>query len=210
MSGIFDLTGKSAFVTGAASGLGFAMAEGYCEAGAHVTLADIDADNLERAVGRLTQAGFSAEGVTLDVRDPQAIRARVEAAAKRTGKLDIVCANAGVSGGPPFSEPAGQIENIDLATWENVVKINQTGVFATMQAAARVMKPQRSGRIIVTCSISGLRTGVISGYTYAATKAAVVHLVHLAAVELAPYDIDRKSTRLNSSHIPLSRMPSSA
>ena len=100
-----------------------------------------------------------------------------------------VALNPGVSGGPPFSEPAGQIENIDLATWENVVKINQTGVFATMQAAARVMKPRRSGRIIVTCSISGLRTGVISGYTYSATKAAVVHLVHLAAVELAAYNI---------------------
>ncbi len=189
MSNLFDLTGKVAFVTGGASGLGFAMAEAFAEEGAHVVFADIDAPGLERAVGRLTQAGLKAEGVVLDVREPSRIRETIESAAAKHGRLDIVVANAGISGGPPFSEPEGQIENIDLATWENVIRINQTGVFATMQAAARVMKPRGSGRIIVTCSISGLRTGVISGYTYAATKAAVVHLVHLAAVELAPFNI---------------------
>ena len=189
MSEIFNLSGRVAFVTGAASGLGFAMAEGFAEHGAQVVFADVDADTLERSVGRLTQAGYQAEGVVLDVREPLRIRETIESAARKYGRLDIVCANAGVSGGPPFSDPAGVIENVDLATWENVVRINQTGVFATMQAAARVMKPQRSGRIIVTCSISGMRTGVISGYTYSATKAAVVHLVHLAAVELAPFNI---------------------
>ena len=189
MSKIFDLTGKVAFVTGAASGLGFAMAEAFAEQGALVVFADVDAPGLERAVGRLTQAGLKAEGVQLDVREAQRIRETIESTAAKHGRLDIVVANAGVTGGPPFADPEGQIENVDLATWENVIKINQTGVFATMQAAARVMKPQRSGRIIVTCSISGLRTGVISGYTYSATKAAVVRLVHIAAVELAPFNI---------------------
>ena len=189
MSKIFNLNGRVAFVTGAASGLGFAMAEAFAEESAFVVLADIDAPGLERAVGRLTQAGLKAEGVSLDVREPARIRETIESAAAKHGRLDIVVANAGISGGPPFSEPAGQIENIDLATWDNVVRINQTGVFATMQAAARVMKPRKSGRIIVTCSISGMRTGAISGYSYAATKAAVVHLVHLAAVELAPHNI---------------------
>lgn len=189
MSKLFDLTGRVAFVTGAASGLGFAMAEGFAEHGATVVFADIDAANLERAVGRLAQAGYKAEGVVLDVREPLRIRETVDSAAAKYGRIDIVCANAGISGGPPFSEPAGRIENVDLATWENVVKVNQTGVFATMQAAARVMKPRRSGRIIVTCSIAGMRTGVVSGYTYSATKAAVAHLVHIAAVELAPFNI---------------------
>ncbi len=186
---LFDLSGRVAFITGAASGLGFAMAEAFAEQGAIVVLADVDAEALRRAVGRLTQAGHRAEGVDLDVRDPRQIRMRIDEVVARHGKLDICCCNAGISGGPPFSRPEGQIENIDLATWDNVVRINQTGVFATMQAAAAVMKPRKSGRIIVTCSISGLVTGSISGYTYSASKAAVIHLVHLAAVELAPYNI---------------------
>jgi NAD(P)-dependent dehydrogenase (short-subunit alcohol dehydrogenase family) len=186
---LFDLTGKVAFITGAASGLGYAMAEAFAEQGAIVVLADIDAESLRRAVGRLTQAGYNARGVELDVRQPARIRELIDAVVAEHGKLDICCANAGISGGPPFSKPEGQIENIDLATWDNVIRVNQTGVFATMQAAAAVMKPNKSGRIIVTCSIAGLVTGSISGYTYSATKAAVVHLVHLAAVELAPYNI---------------------
>ena len=185
----FDLSGKVAFITGAASGLGFAMAEAFAENGAIVVLADVDAEGLRRAVGRLTQAGFSAEGVELDVREPRKIRLSVEDVVARHGKLDICCCNAGITGGAPFSKPEGQIENIDLATWENVVRVNQTGVFATMQAAAAAMKPRRAGRIIVTCSISGMITGAISGYCYAATKAAVIHLVHLAGVELAPHGI---------------------
>ncbi len=186
---LFDLTGKVAFITGAASGLGFAMAEAFVEQGATVVMADIDAEGLRRAVGRFTQAGFQASGVALDVRDPVRVRELIDDVVRQHGKLDICCANAGVTGGPPFSTPDGQIENIDLATWDNVVKINQTGVFATMQAAAAVMKPRNSGRIIVTCSVSGLVTGAISGYSYAATKAAVIHLVRLAAVELAPFNI---------------------
>ncbi len=186
---LFDLTGRVAFITGAASGLGFAMAEAFAEQGAIVVMADIDADNLRRSVGRLTQAGFVAEGVELDVREAGNIRVAIEDVVARRGKLDICCCNAGVTGGPPFAQPAGQIENVDLATWENVVKINQTGVFATMQAAAAAMKPRKSGRIIVTCSISGMRAGSISGYAYSATKAAIIHMVHLAAVELAPFNI---------------------
>ncbi len=186
---LFDLTGRVAFITGAASGLGFAMAEAFAEQGAIVVMADVDAESLPRSVGRLTQAGFHAEGVELDVRHPLRIREAIDAVVEKYGKLDICCCNAGISGGPPFSQPAGHIENVDLAAWNNVVSINQTGVFATMQAAAAVMKAKNYGRIIVTCSISGMATGSISGYSYSATKAAVIHLVHLAAVELAPFNI---------------------
>jgi len=70
-----------------------------------------------------------------------------------------------------------------------VIDVNLTGVFATMQAAAAVMKPQKSGRIVCTASIAGMHTSAISGYAYSATKAGVIHLVHLAAAELAPYNI---------------------
>jgi len=189
MSKLFDLTGKTAFVTGAASGLGYAMAEGFAEHGALVTLADADRAGLDKALARFNAAGFQATAVELDVREPGAIRDAVSNAANQYGKLDIVVANAGITGGAPISEEAGHIENIDLAIWDNVVRINQTGVFATLQAAARVMKPQRSGRIIATASISGMRISEVSGYPYTVTKAAVIHMVHLAAIELAPYNI---------------------
>jgi NAD(P)-dependent dehydrogenase (short-subunit alcohol dehydrogenase family) len=186
---IFDLTGKTAFITGAASGLGFAMAEAVAERGAHVCLADMDQESLERAVNRLMQSGHSVEGALLDVREPAKIQEAIAGFAKRQGQLDIAVANAGITGGPPIADPAGQIEAIDLATMENVIRVNQLGAFATVQAAAVEMKAQRSGRIIVTTSIAGMRTSTISGYSYSMTKAAVIHLVHIAALELAPYNI---------------------
>jgi NAD(P)-dependent dehydrogenase (short-subunit alcohol dehydrogenase family) len=189
MTDIFDLTGRTAFVTGAASGLGFAMAEGLAERGAHVCLADVDQENLERAVNRLIQAGLAVEGVMLDVRVPEAVHETISAFARRQGQLDIAIANAGITGGAPIGDPSGQIEAIDLATMENVVRVNQLGTFVTLQAAAVEMKMQRRGRIIVTTSISGLRTSSISGYAYSMTKAAVIHMVHIAALELAPFDI---------------------
>ncbi len=189
MSALFDLTGRVAFVTGAASGLGHAMAEGFAEHGALVVMADMDEAGLAKAVERLTLRNLAVEAVRLDVRDAASVRLSVAEAARRHGRLDIVCANAGVTGGAPISEEAGHIENISLDTWNNVIAINQTGVFVTLQAAAAVMKPQGFGRIIVTASISGMRVSDVSGYPYTVTKAAVIHLVHLAAVELAPYGI---------------------
>ena len=189
MSALFDLTDKTAFVTGAASGLGLAMAEGFAEHGAHVVMADMDAAGLAEAVQRLTLRNLSVEGVELDVRDGARVRETIADAARRLGHLDIVVANAGITGGPAPRLPEGAIEAVEPALWDNVIAVNQTGVFVTLQAAAAVMKPQKSGRIIVTSSISGLKTSGISGYPYSAAKAAVAHLVRVSAVELAPHGI---------------------
>jgi NAD(P)-dependent dehydrogenase (short-subunit alcohol dehydrogenase family) len=189
VSALFDLTGRVAFVTGAASGLGHAMAEGYAEHGALVVMADMDEAGLAKAAERLTLRNLAVETLALDVRDAASVRLSMAQAARRHGRLDIVCANAGVTGGAPISEEAGHIENISLETWNSVIAVNQTGVFVTLQAAAAIMKPQGFGRIIVTASISGMRVSDVSGYPYTVTKAAVIHLVHLAAVELAPYGV---------------------
>ncbi|MDF3809012.1 SDR family oxidoreductase, partial [Rhodopseudomonas sp. BAL398] len=91
--------------------------------------------------------------------------------------------------GAVFPRPHGQIENIDLAAWNEVIATNQTGAFATMQAAARHMKAQRHGRIVVTASVGGLRGASAVGYAYAASKAAVVNLVRQTALEMAPFDV---------------------
>jgi len=185
----FDMSGRAALVTGAASGLGFAMAESMAEAGAAVCLADIDAEGLEKAREHFGKISNRVETQILDVRDPEAVKRVVKTYAAGQGRLDAVFANAGITGGAPISQPEGHIENIDLAVWQNVINVNLTGVFATMQAAAAVMKPQKSGRIVCTASIAGMQTSTISGYPYSATKAAVIHLVRLAAAELAPHNI---------------------
>jgi NAD(P)-dependent dehydrogenase (short-subunit alcohol dehydrogenase family) len=182
---LFSVQGLSTFITGAASGLGLAMAEAMAEGGARVTLADVDGDGVRMAAERLRAAGMTADAVTLDVRDPAAVQAAFGEAARRAGRLDVVFANAGISAGPGYAlRPEGRLEEISLATWENVLKVNLTGVMLTMQAAVAPMKAQRSGRIIVTASISGLRSETVSGYGYVGTKAAVINLVRHAAREL--------------------------
>jgi NAD(P)-dependent dehydrogenase (short-subunit alcohol dehydrogenase family) len=185
----FDLRGRSAFVTGAASGLGLAFTEALAEAGATVTLADRDAAGLERAVAGLREHGRCVAGRVLDVGDFAALRQAIDDTAVAHGSLDIVFANAGISGGASIAVPEGRIEAISLATWDEVLRINLTSVFATMQAAAAHMKRQRSGRIIVTASVAGLRASAIAGYPYSATKAALIQLVKLAAIELAPFNV---------------------
>src|SRR6185503_149080 len=183
------VTGRVALVTGAASGLGLAYAEVLADNGAHVTLVDIDAVGLERAAMKFRQAGCEVHHAALDVADTRALREAIDAAARRYGRLDVVFANAGMSAGPGYLTETGQIGNVKLEEWRRVLDVNLTAVFATVQAAAAHMKAQKSGRIIVTASIAGLRAETPVGYAYAATKAAVINLVRQAAMELASYNV---------------------
>jgi NAD(P)-dependent dehydrogenase (short-subunit alcohol dehydrogenase family) len=136
----------------------------------------------------LDQTG-SVETLVLDVADTQALRAAIDRTAKKHGRLDVVFANAGISAGTgPFTE-AGALRNVSLERWKNVVDINLTSVFATIQAAAAPMTAQGSGRIIVTSSIGGMKSEPMVGYAYAATKAALNNLIRHAAVELAQHNV---------------------
>ncbi len=186
---MFALEGRVAAVTGAASGLGLAMAEALASAGATVVLLDIDEAGLDRAREDIRAAGGRAESAVLDVSDREAIRAGIDAIAARHGRLDAVIANAGVTAGPGYRTEAGQINAVRDEQWDQVLAINLTGVFVTIQAAAAHMKRQRSGRIVAVSSVAGLKSEVMCGYAYTATKAAVVNLVRQAAMELAPYDV---------------------
>ncbi|MGE0748502.1 MAG: SDR family NAD(P)-dependent oxidoreductase [Rhodospirillales bacterium] len=186
---LFDVTGKIAFVTGAASGLGLAMAEVMAANGAVVTMTDVDPDSLGRQVDRLKGDGFAVEGRRLDVTDTPALAAAIDATRATHGRLDAVFANAGISAGPGFKTEAGQLAAVNRETWDRVLQINLTSVFETVRHAARHMKPQGSGRIVVTSSIAGLRAETPCGYAYVATKAAVANLVRQAALELAPHNV---------------------
>jgi NAD(P)-dependent dehydrogenase (short-subunit alcohol dehydrogenase family) len=187
---LFDVSGNVAIVTGAASGLGRAMAEVMAANGARVVLVDIDAAALTEASAAMRATGGAIEAITLDVRDRDALTAAIDGIVARYGRLDAVFANAGSSAGPGFQfMPSGNIEAVTAENWDNILKLNLTSVFVTMQVAARHMKVQKSGRIIVTASIAGIRAEPVVGYPYIATKAAVANLVRQAAIELAPYNV---------------------
>lgn len=186
---LFDVRNRVAIVTGAASGLGLAMAEVMAANGARVTLADIDEAGLARAVERLKREAGAVESAVVDVADLARLRTAIDGVAARHGRLDVAFANCGISAGPGIVVPEGRMEALDLAKWNEVLHVNLTSVFETVRAAARHMKPQKSGRIIVTASIAGLKAERMVGYAYAATKAALINLVRQAALELAPDNV---------------------
>lgn len=187
---MFDLTGKTAFVTGAGSGLGFAMAECFAENGAKVVLADINRANCDSALAKLKDRGFACDGQIVDTANACQIEHAINHTVAKFGTLDIVVANAGISAGPGPMTEIGTIENVPQERWQQVLDINLSGVFLTMQCAARRMKAQRSGRIIVTASTAGFRGDPMVGYAYTATKAAVVNLVRQAAMDLARFNVN--------------------
>jgi NAD(P)-dependent dehydrogenase (short-subunit alcohol dehydrogenase family) len=186
---LFDIRGTVAFVTGAASGLGRAFAEVMADNGAHVVATDIDGAKLAGVADELKRRGGAVTAETLDVADLDALRRSILGAAQRLGRLDAVFANAGISAGPGPAVAAGEIARVALPAWEKVVHVNLTSVMVTVQAAAEVMKAQKRGRIIVTASIGGIRSEPMTGYAYAATKAAICNLVRHAALELATHGV---------------------
>ena len=139
----FALTGQVGIVTGAASGLGRAIAEVLAEAGARVVIADIDGAAAE---GVAAAIGPMAEPLALDVADRAALRAAVDGVAARHGRLDIPVANAGITAGPGYLTEAGQLAGVDDAQWDRVLQVNLTSVLASIRAAAAHMRPVRRGR----------------------------------------------------------------
>jgi NAD(P)-dependent dehydrogenase (short-subunit alcohol dehydrogenase family) len=187
---LFDIGGHVAFVTGAASGLGLAYAEVMAENGATTVLADRDAAGLDKAVARLRASGCKVEAALIDVVDTDALRAAIDGAAERHGRLDAVFANVGISAGPGYAtSPAGEIAAVDLEHFRRVVEINLVANMLTMKFAAPHMKRRRSGSIVATTSIAGIAAEPLVGYGYVATKAAVGNMVRQAAMELAPHNV---------------------
>jgi len=166
--------GKTALVTGAARGLGLAIARELDTRGATVVLADID----EGAVREATEGLRSGEAVGCDVRDEGKVTQVIENAAERHGGLDVVVANAGIAGVRPLVE-------MSLAEWRKMLSINLDGVFLTATAAARVMAPRGSGSIVTMGSVTAMAGAVGIGH-YAAAKAGVVNLTKTLATELRP------------------------
>jgi NAD(P)-dependent dehydrogenase (short-subunit alcohol dehydrogenase family) len=183
---LFDVRDTRVVVTGAASGLGFAMAEVMSDCGARVTLADVDGERLEEATGRL---GGQARSARVDVSDRDQVERLFAGVVEEQGGVDVVFANAGISPEPGVVHSEGGFGAFDRGRWDRVLGVNLNGVVFTMQAAAERMKRQGSGRIVVTVSTAGLRPDPLVGYSYSATKFAAVGLVRQAALELAPHGV---------------------
>lgn len=210
---LFDVSDARVVVTGAASGLGLAIAEVMADAGARVTLADLEPKPLEEETGRLADAGGSVRSFQLDVSDREQVRALIDDVVGEQGGVDVLYANAGISLEPGITDPNGGIAAIETETWERVLGVNLNGVVFSMGAAAEVMKRQGSGKIVVTASNAGLKVEPLVGYSYAATKAAVIQVVRQAAVELAPDGINVNAiapgpfrTRIGSGELPNERI----
>lgn len=187
---LFDVRGARVVVTGAASGLGFAMAEVLGDCGAHVTLADVDEARLEASTEALVQRGCHARAFVVDVRDEDSVQALFDDVVAAEGGVDVAFANAGLAAVPGFRVEGGQtLDTVRREDWDRVLDVNLNGVMHTMRAAAAVMKRQGAGRIVVTSSNAGLRPEPMVCYGYAASKAAVIHMVRHAALELAPHGV---------------------
>ena len=192
---LFNVEGLGVIVTGGASGLGLAFVEALAENGARVTMLDIDAAGIERECGRLRALGWDVRGKAVDVTDRPAVQRAFDDVAALYGKLDVVFANAGVDPGPGVIAADGQrsvegaLENYADERWDRNIDVNLNAVFNTLKAAARHMKPRRSGRIIVTTSVASIRNSALAA-AYPAAKAAVAALMRNAALELASYNIN--------------------
>lgn len=173
-----DLHGKTAFITGAASGIGRGMAEAFCEVGVAVALADVDAAGCAATARDLAANGGRVVAVELDVADRAAWDRAVDEAERRLGPIDILCNNAGVAG---LSRP---LIEIPMAEWRWLMDVNLFGVVHGLQCTVPRLKARGGGHVVNTASIGGL-VPLANFSEYMASKHAVVGLSGSLRRELA-------------------------
>ena len=178
---VFDLTGKSALITGSGRGIGFTLAKGLAQAGCSVFLNDIEESRLNSAVESLKKDGLTANGFGFDVRDEEGVRQSVASIEKEFGPIDILINNAGI-------QIRGPLHEFSLKDWQKVIDINLTGVFIMAKAVVGGMIERESGKIINICSIqSELARPSIAPYT--ASKGGVRNLTRGMATDWGKYNI---------------------
>jgi 3-oxoacyl-[acyl-carrier protein] reductase len=166
-------------ITGAGGALGEAVARRLAnEPGTDLVLSDLSAESLAATADPLADTGARTATLPADVSDFSQVEAVVQLAVDRFGQLDVLVSNAGVLA------PNGRIHNLATEDWERAFRVNVLGAVNGIRAAVAVMRPQRSGSIILTASVAGMTAWSHSG-PYCATKAAVIELAKVAAVEYA-------------------------
>ena len=166
---------RRVLITGGGSGIGRAIAEAFAAEDAKIWITDIDAAH----VGALPPGW---RGPVADAADANAAEALFAAIAGDWGGVDVVCANAGIAG------PTALVEDVTLADWRACTAVNLDGAFLAAKHAARLMKPAKSGVILITSSTAGLH-GYPNRAPYAAAKWGVIGLMKTLAMELGPFGI---------------------
>ena len=181
---LFDLSGKTALITGGSRGLGLQIAEALGEAGAKLMLSSRKAADLEEAVAYLKSKGIDAGWVAADASDPVQVQKICDAAMQQLGQIDILVNNAGATWGAPT-------EDYPLDAWDKVMNLNIRGIFLMCQAVGKAsMIPRRQGRIINIASIAGLSGSIdVKFIAYGTSKGAVVNFTRTLAGEWGAYGI---------------------
>jgi NAD(P)-dependent dehydrogenase (short-subunit alcohol dehydrogenase family) len=177
-----ELAGKTAFVTGGASGIGFALGCAFSQAGMKVMLADIEENALTAAVESLRHSAPDIRGVVCDVADPDSVEHAAKASYEAFGNVHVVCNNAGVAA-------AGGIDNISIDNWRWVLDVNLMGVLHGIRSfLPHIRAHGEGGHIVNTASMAGMNGGL--GFSpYVASKFAVVGMSEGLATQLKPLGI---------------------
>jgi NAD(P)-dependent dehydrogenase (short-subunit alcohol dehydrogenase family) len=179
---LFDLSGRTALVTGGSRGLGKAMARGFAEAGAGVLITSRSEEELKAAAAEIGE-GLDArvEWMVADMNDRAGVNELARVALERLGRVDILVNNAGSN----VPQPIDQVQDAD---WDRIVELNLTSCMRLTRALAPQMKERRWGRVIHITSVLGLG-GKEARNSYCATKSALVGLARASALDLGPYNI---------------------
>jgi NAD(P)-dependent dehydrogenase (short-subunit alcohol dehydrogenase family) len=180
---LFDLSGRVALVTGAGSGLGQGIAEGYAQMGAAVSVVDIKPETAQGTADGIKASGGSAIAVPCDVTQPDQVQAAVAQTLQEFDQIDILVANAGIG-------DRALAEDMTFEQWERVMAINLTGVWLFDQEVGRHMVERgQGGRIINMSSIGGI-IGVATGNAnYCASKGGIIAMTRCLAIEWAKHNI---------------------
>ena len=182
---LFDLSGKTALVTGGSRGLGLQMAHALGEAGAKIMLTSRKAEDLEQACAELQAAGIDARWIAADCAKETELQRLADETLQRLGDVDILVNNAGAAWGAPA-------EDYPIAAWDKVMNLNVRGYFILSQAIAKKsMIARRSGRIINIASIAGLggNPAGMNTIAYNTSKGAVINFTRALAAEWGKYNI---------------------
>ncbi len=174
----FDLSGQTALVTGAATGIGEAIAWRLARAGATVAVADIDAPGASAVAAAITRDGLSAFPIEVDIADAESVARAVAAVLARTGRIEILVNNAGIAG------KAAPLWEQTPDEWRAVMAVNLDGVFHCCRAVITHMRRRRYGRIVNIASIAG-KEGNPNMTAYSASKAGVIAFTKALAKEVA-------------------------
>ncbi len=178
-----DLEGKTAFITGAASGMGLGMARAFADARMRIMLADIDADNLERAEAELKERGAEVASVVCDVTKEQSVFDAADATVDVFGKVHVLCNNAGVGA-------VGRFDKLTQRDWDWVLAVNEYGVIYGIRAFLPKLKSHgEGGHVVTTSSMAGLVNSGVGWGPYNASKYAAVALSEVLYSEVKDTNI---------------------